>query len=380
MPTYNPKLEHLTIEEINEISTRYLMGWHDLYEYGFRVKGLNRKRLEHGLEPLNKEWSLEYRIQYIQNHYSKDEIVSAIAEYLGDHNVDETRWSGIEILDCRFGRNYATAFRKLIGSSLYRKISEETRVKKLCETQELRYGGIGMASKELLEKSVQTNIMKYGAENAMQNDDIKKKLAVTNNAKYGGDSPFCSKQVRDKASESKLSHVRDSMNEFQRTGVVSKAVFKQSPSEMIVFYELIGRFGKKDVYYQYGIHPYDARYPFSCDFYIKSLDLFIEINAHYSHGDHWFDENSHDDALRRTHLMQSDSRRSRISVDTWCVNDLKKREKAKLSNINYLVFWDGSVHHENKEVVPNLKDFYEWFYEYDCDYDRFVHDHPENSY
>ena len=32
----------------------------------------------------------------------------------------------------------------------------------------------------------------------------------------------------------------------------------------------------------------DERYPFHVDFYITSLDIFIEINAHYAHGGHIF--------------------------------------------------------------------------------------------
>ena len=28
----------------------------------------------------------------------------------------------------------------------------------------------------------------------------------------------------------------------------------------------------------------DDRYPFACDFYIPSLDLFIECNYHWTHG------------------------------------------------------------------------------------------------
>ena len=33
-------------------------------------------------------------------------------------------------------------------------------------------------------------------------------------------------------------------------------------------------------------------YPFNCDFYIKSLDLYIEIQGSWTHGDHPFDKNN----------------------------------------------------------------------------------------
>ena len=52
--------------------------------------------------------------------------------------------------------------------------------------------------------------------------------------------------------------------------------FNSSKIETIYKNKLIEKFGIEDVIYQY----MDERYPFNCDFYIKSLDLFIEINSH----------------------------------------------------------------------------------------------------
>lgn len=39
-------------------------------------------------------------------------------------------------------------------------------------------------------------------------------------------------------------------------------------------------FGPDDVVRQYR----DPRYPFFCDFYVRSLDLFVECNFHWTHG------------------------------------------------------------------------------------------------
>ena len=33
----------------------------------------------------------------------------------------------------------------------------------------------------------------------------------------------------------------------------------------------------------------DERYPFNCDFYIGDLDIFIELNLHWTHGKEPFD-------------------------------------------------------------------------------------------
>ena len=150
--------------------------------------------------------------------------------------------------------------------------------------------------------------------------------------------------------------------------------------EMVVFQALVNKFGREDVFYQYGIHPSDKRYPFNCDFYIKSLDLFIELNSHYSHHTHWFDPNDADDLLRQKNILTYGKKRSKDLLRVWCSTDVQKRETAKNNGLNYLVFWDGTSTKRNKVSVPNLRDFYEWFNDYCCDTAAFLKDHPENTY
>lgn len=61
------------------------------------------------------------------------------------------------------------------------------------------------------------------------------------------------------------------------------------------FYNLLLQiFPKEDIERQYS----DSRYPFNCDFYIRSLDLFIELNFHFTHGFHPFNSNSKEDQIQ----------------------------------------------------------------------------------
>lgn len=367
MATINYKLQSLTVEEINDVSIKYLMGWHDLEKlYGFRVKGLNHRRRDLGLPELTKEWSNEYRVNYITTHFSYSQIHAAIFDYVFHNRVGDTRWVGIEILDCRFGREYAKIFKQLLGNKEYRKLSEMCRVSKLMETQNMN-GGVGLANPVARAHAVCTNLKKYGVENPMQRKDI----TVV--------SPFTDSNIRIKAMNTKSGRIRDAMVEFKNTGVWTDKALVSKP-EKIVFQLLLSRFGKSDVFYSYGLHPYDERYPYNCDFYIKSLDLFIELNTHYGHGKHWYDENNHDDVLRVKHLMQSKSKKCHDAVHVWTELDVEKRKTAANSGIRYLVFWDSSYYQENKVRYPRLSDFYEWFYDFDCDYDAFIVEHPENTY
>lgn len=369
MATKNKALTDLTEDDVKRISERFLMGWQNLMRYGFRLAGFNRKREEFGLEPLTREMSFNYRLDYVKNHYSYEEQKSQVESYLENNLMDEQRWQGIELFGCRFGREYSKFFKELFGASMWRKMSETARKNKLVKTQLELYGGVGLANDVAKNKAVETNLKRYGCKNVMQNSDIQSRLAVVNNARYGGMSPFSSKEIRDKAMLSKIHNSAEAVNMYFKTGNIECLSKRMSPCEVEVFVLLLDRYGKGNVYYQYGLHPYDKRYPYNCDFYIKSADLFIELNVHWSHGGHWYDENNKSDINRRNQLSASDSKRSRNSVVTWCETDVKKRLTAKNSGIKYLVFWSNK-----------LTDFYKWLNDYNCDYDSFVLDNPLNTY
>ena len=66
--------------------------------------------------------------------------------------------------------------------------------------------------------------------------------------------------------------------------------FNFSKVEEKYFNYLKNKYGEKDIIHQYK----DSRYPFYCDFYIKSLDMFIELNLHWSHGGKLFKGDNRD--------------------------------------------------------------------------------------
>lgn len=377
MPTWNKELHALTKEDVERISLEYLMGWQDLMAngYNFRIKGFNHMREKYGLEPLTREMSFDYRIAYIKQNYTNDEISETITEYLRTARVGNTRWTGIELFNCRFGREYARAFKMLLGSHAYRQISEELRNAKSIQTQIVLYGGMGLGSDATKQKAMATNLLKYGSTNVMDDMAVRTKLAVTNDSIYGGPSPFCDKQVRQKSLQKKSPNLVAAMREYKQFGCVSD-ITCESMAEFIIFRYLVDKFGPSDVYSQYGIHPYDARYPYNCDFYIKSLDLFIELNLFYVHGGHWFDDTNPDDILKLKHWVDSGRAKNQKAAEIWSVVDVEKRQRATDSKLRYLVFWDDAYDGN----VPCLRDFKLWFFDYACDYDSFVHDYPRNTY
>lgn len=117
-----------------------------------------------------------------------------------------------------------------------------------------------------------------------------------------------------------------------------------------VFLEiLINNFGKDNIETNYNKDP---RYPFHCDFYIKSLDLFIELNQHFTHGNHPFNPNNKEDLklLEEWELKSQTSNFYKNAIYVWTDLDVRKITIAKQNKLNYLTFYnikEGSTTIEN---------------------------------
>lgn len=359
MATINKFLKNLTLTEVNEISLEFLKGFTDLgKKYTFNLKGFNNKREWFGLEPITKNDSVNYRIDYLKNNYTVEEIESELFNFLKDVRISEARWAGFDLFGIHFNaRDYVRILKNTIGSSNYKKVSEKARLMKIEETDMALYGGIGYGSEDIKQNIIKTTTEIYGVDNVMKNKDVRKDFV----------SPFSDPKIRHKAMSSKISNVRELILLVKKTGDFSKAPIKSS-FELTVFKKLVEKYGFDDVFYEYGFHPYDERYPYNCDFYVKSLDLFIELNLYPSHGGGWYMD-THDDKLRLEHLKSSPKKMSKETIVTWAKRDIEKRKLAKKNNLNYLVFWNN-----------DLSDFFIWYDDYNCDYSKFVKDFKQNTY
>ena len=162
------------------------------------------------------------------------------------------------------------------------------------------------SSMDVLRKMRDTCLEKYGTEYAMQNSDV-------------------------------FSKVRDSK--------LKNGTWNSSEPEEIMYKLLCDRFGADAIKRQY----HDDRYLFSCDFYVQSYDLFIELNASWTHGGHWFDLNSIEDCNKLYKWHNKNSAFYEVAIKTWSFRDLIKLNTALSNNINYCVFWDN-----------DLTDFRQW--------------------
>ena len=267
---------------------------------------------------------------------------------------------------------------------------------KIKQTNLEKYGVENISqNKNIQEKRKQTCIKKYGYENARQSPDIKEKIKHTNNEKYGVDFGFQSNEVKDKISQTikqkygvnNISQLKDIQEKKQQTldfnypdktiivqkrqntceqkyGTKSFAQskycdwntlqnkryktlkknnsFNVSRDEEYIHQKLCGKFCLVKRQYK------TDKYPFSCDFYIPEIDLYIEYQGCWTHGGIPF--NPEDiQCLKKLNLWKDKHTKFYDNaIYTWTKLDVRKREIVKQNNLNWIEFF-------------NLEEFENWF-------------------
>lgn len=165
-----------------------------------------------------------------------------------------------------------------------------------------------------------------------QIDHIVNQRKQTSLNRYGVEVPSQTTDARNH-----LSHVIAS-NEIQQKIIASKkrnGTTNSSKLEDQSYDLLCAHFSKDDVVRQYR----SEKYPFNCDFYIKSIDTYIECNFSWTHGGHWFDESSEEDQKTLQKWKDKGTDFYQVAIDVWTRRDMNKLKAANENGLNYLVFW-----------------------------------------
>ena len=96
-----------------------------------------------------------------------------------------------------------------------------------------------------------------------------------------------------------------------------------------------------------------ALYPFCCDFYLPAYDLYIEIQASWTHGGHPYD--AEHDAEKLEYWRSKHTRYYDAAIETWIQRDVKKRETAKLNKLNYLEIFSNDAGECIKQFEEHIK-------------------------
>ena len=183
-------------------------------------------------------------------------------------------------------------------------------------------------------RNLKTGFGKYCCQECQHRDPgYFRKIWDVFSGKYGVVNPFQLKAVKERLAENRL-EIQCSRDESKRRN----NTFGKSKPEDGVYLMLVQKFGEENILRQFK----SEKYPFNCDFYVKGVDLYIECNFNWTHGGHFFDENSSED-LKRLEIWKKKAETSKFygnAVQTWTVRDVRKRETANMNGLRYLVFWN----------------------------------------
>lgn len=223
---------------------------------------------------------------------------------------------------------------KPMSSDIVKKRQQETFLRK--------YGvKCSLQNEEVKAKKIKTIKEKYGVENVSQNEEIKDKIRIglenTYMKMYNCKSNLCLPETWEKIKKTNklrygVEHVSQNKEVFEKM-IESKRknnTFNTSKPEQELYNILILNYA--DIIKQYK----SKCYPYYCDFYIPSLNLYIELNNHWTHGKHPYDENNEDDIKLVEYWKSKNTKFYNIAINTWIVRDIAKREIAKKNKLNYL--------------------------------------------
>ena len=162
---------------------------------------------------------------------------------------------------------------------------------------------------------------KYGVDNVFQLNDIKEKSKNTLLNKYGVINPGQSIELmKNKQQKEYLTKKKNNSFNISKQEDECYNILKEKYPDIVRQY-------KSD------------KYPFACDFYIPSLDLYIEYNGSWTHGNKPF-ENTKEDNIKLEYWKSKNTKYYNNAIQTWTIRDPQKRKIAKENNLNYLEIWN----------------------------------------
>lgn len=316
-------------------------------------------------------------VDYMINRFG-DPVSFKEALYRFRNKIFETPKCKICGNKIKFGRegfaNYCCRKCMSVGASITKKnnpnfvsnFSKPEVKEKIKQTCIKRYGVSNVFYlKEIHEKAKQTKLERYGDENynnieqfkktclekygcsvPAQNKEIREKQIKTLFEKYGGyfNKEQVSKNIQEKYGVEWFTQtdvIKEKNNTIEarekqyKTKKKNKS-FNTSKQEKECL-ELISK-----IYPNVIVQYRSEKYPFNCDFYIPSIDTYIEYNGSWTHGGHPFNQDNKAD-IDTLNFWKEKAKTSNFyknAIHTWTKRDVNKRTYAKENNLNYYEFFN----------------------------------------
>ena len=191
-----------------------------------------------------------------------------------------------------------------------------------------KYGRLPMTEEQKVKCSESHVGKKHSEETkkkiSLHSNNNREKANRTIERKYGSKENF-------------FNHIVEKVNETK----IKNHTFNTSKLEKILYKELCEQYRRENVYRNYK----SERYPYRCDFYIKSKDLFIELNAHWTHGEHPFDETNSEDiqTLNKWREKAKTSHFYEQAIDTWTRRDVEKLKCLRKNKLNFKIIYSNEI-------------------------------------
>lgn len=224
--------------------------------------------------------------------------------------------------------------------------------------------------KLIQEKIKNTNIEKYGTNSFSRTPEYKEKYKNTSLDIYGVEYPTQDNKIKQKTKNtiterygtvdnpspeniSQTNHFKELIPSIQEKIYNTKKknnTFKTSNPENEIYKNLIIKY--PDTIRQYK----DEKYPYNCDFYIPSNQLYIEINFSWMHGKEAYTGAAYQKKIVAMWLERSNELNFRKkpkaaylnAINSWTRRDVEKKICADRNKLNWLCFYTKSK-------------FYAWF-------------------
>lgn len=229
----------------------------------------------------------------------------------------------------------------------YEYATQNPETRKKVEQTCLKKYGVKNASqnKEIKEKSKRVNLEHYGIEIPMQLDVFKEKVKVTKLERYG-DENYNNKEKIKQTSLERYGYENPMQDPriIEKVWATKKARGNTNTSKSEDKIAEIIRKSYPDMLRNHSTN----LYPFACDFYIPSQDLYIEYQGHQSHNKEPYDASNpeHQQIIEMWRARAEQKRaegKKYTQYDTyisiWTQRDPKKRQVAAENHLNWHEFF-----------------------------------------
>jgi hypothetical protein len=255
---------------------------------------------------------------------------------------------------------------KKYGTSNIREVPEiKQKIEQTCIE---KYGAKSPLESERIRNKIKTTCLdKYGTEYQIASEITRDKIRNTNLERIGVEMPFASQEVINKCKQTwinkygvdnprKAEEVKQKLNTPEIIAKIWDTKRKHhtgcySNPEEDYYQMLIETYGEDDIIRNYS---QDERYPFACDFYIKSKDLFVELNFTWTHGGHPYNSSLPEDIAQKENWTQKaeTSVYYQTAIKVWTESDPLKLQFARDNGLNYLrVYFKGTNQRDKEDYV-----------------------------